>query len=159
MKPLPTFALAALLAGCQALEPALLAVPDTPCVEERRETVSDWLLKRQKLCELEADEQRARLRGPGGGSEGKAIERVLLASCEPERTPGLLREALHELPSDPDRDPALQALLDMIRDHARSYRLLEDRNAQLAVQLEATIEGIRQIESDMENMRRNRRTP
>ncbi len=149
---------AVLLAGCQPLQP--VPVDDLPvceAVDPEPDPATTWLLRRSELCSLEGEVQRARLAELQGHDEATAIERVLLTSCDPARTPGLMREALNALPDNPDRDPALQSLLNMLRDHTRSYRMLEDRNSQLAEQLEATVEGIRQIEADMESLRRNRR--
>lgn len=156
MRPLLTLALATLLAGCQTLEPSPAAVSACPD-DHQPDLASSWLLKREQLCLLEGEEQRSRLREVENSSEQKRIEKILLASCEPEKTPGLLREALNELQGH--SDPAMQALVNMIHDHAHSYRVLEERNAQLAAQLETTIDGLRQIEADMELQRRNRRTP
>lgn len=155
-KVIPAFVLAALLTGCQTLELEQVSEAEAAVVEPQQE-VAQWLLQRQQWCQLEAEERRLRLREPVGDSEEASLGRVLLASCEPERTPGLLREALQAVPEQ--EDPALQALLNMIRDHARSYRVLEEQNAQLAAQLESTIEGIRRIEADMDHLRRNRRNP
>lgn len=158
-KTVSAVVLAALLTGCQTLElEPLVDETESAVVDmEAPQEVADWLLKRQQWCELEAEERRLRLREPAGDSEEARLDRVLMASCEPERTPGLLREALVAVPEQ--EDPALQALLNMIHDHARSYRVLEEQNAQLAEQLENTIEGIRRIEADMDHLRRNRRNP
>lgn len=158
MKAFSIFMFAVVLAGCQAFEPGAPVEPVPPVAREAtpEDAAASWLLKRQQLCSLEADERRQRLREAAGDDDARR-DRLLLASCEPERTPGLLREALQGVPEQ--TDPALQALLEMIHDHARSYRVLEEQNAQLAAQLESTIEGIRRIEADMDHLRRSRRSP
>lgn len=155
MKAFPTLVLTALLAGCQTLPPEPMVEPEL--ITEAQPSASYWLLKRQELCRLESDERRLRLREPAGDSNEGRLDKILMATCEPERTPGLLREALQDIPGQDD--PALEALLDMIRDHSRSYGVLERLNAQLSEQLESTIEGIRRIEADMDHLRRNRRNP
>lgn len=158
MKALPVFMFAALLAGCQAFDPGPAIEPEPQAAhDEPPEEAAIWLLKRQQLCQLDIDERSRRLREPPENSADHRRDRLLLASCEPERTPGLLREALQMMPEQNDR--TLQALLEMINDYSHSYRVLEDQNAQLATQLESTIEGIRRIEADMDHLRRSRRSP
>lgn len=158
MKALPAVVFAALLAGCQTLgsDPSVEPEPQ-PVNEDPPAEAATWLLKRQQLCRLDTDERRLRLRELTGDSDDHRRDQLLLASCEPERTPGLLREALQAIPEQ--TEPSLQALLEMIHDHSRSYRVLEEQNAQLTTQLERTIEGIRRIEADMDHLRRSRRSP
>lgn len=145
----------ALLQGCQSGVPGQPPEPLAPDPKTKPE-VEDWLESRHRLCQASATQQRARLdtlaRRARETSDDEKIERVLLASCEPDITPGLLREALNDLPDNGERTLAEQSLVQLIRDLARSYRILEDRNRELAAQLEATINGIRDIETEIDSM-------
>ncbi|MCK9562954.1 MAG: hypothetical protein M0R02_09585 [Bacteroidales bacterium] len=145
-----------LLAACHSLSPADdapvgdLLPPPTVATPAR-----DWLVVRMELCRQSVPEQRARmmeLTVAAGKTADERMERLLLASCQPEHTPGLLREALAQFDerSATESERALAALL---RDHARSYRILEEKNTQLATQLEATINGIRDIETELDALR------
>ncbi|KJS04091.1 MAG: hypothetical protein VR73_15490 [Gammaproteobacteria bacterium BRH_c0] len=160
---LPLTLASMLLTGCaifpepnSAEQPPVVVLAPQPPSE-----VEQWLLTRQRLCNLPAVEQRAQLLARVSADvsrEGK-IERVLLASCQPDQTPGLLREALSSLDPKAEWSPGMRALLAMINDHARSYRILEDKNLQLASQLETTIKGIREIETDMNSLQGNGTAP
>jgi len=156
----------ALIAACQ---PGLLR-PETEGDRQATDTadqtgtesgdgshINGWLLERQALCSLTANDQRRRLealaRSPSDSFA--ALQRVFLASCRPESTPGLLRDALNSLDIKPSWTPAQHALLAMMRDHVRSYGVLEERIAGLSRELENTIDGIREIETDMEKINLN----
>lgn len=161
MKSIRITLIGLLLAGCQtsSIAPEGESAPVVVVPVEEAPDVADWLARRSELCVLDTEDQRIQLRQPPAETEAGRLEQVLLASCQPEYTPGLLREALSALSPDQYTDQAVQDLLQLLQDHARSYRILEERNAQLAAQLEATIDGIRQIEADMDGLRRNRRNP
>lgn len=154
----------ALLQGCQSgvFRPGQPMEPPAP-LPETKPGVEDWLESRQRLCQTSATERRARLDALASRArdtrEDEKIERVLLASCQPDITPGLLLEALNDLPDNGERTLAQQSLVQLIRDMARSYRLLEDRNRQLAAQLEATINGIRDIETEIDSIKPEGGTP
>lgn len=153
-----------LLTGCQSLledsaiheeaAPVSISVQPAP---ESPSALDKWLLTRQRLCTMPSDEQRIQLQALATVRGEQSIERVFLASCNPEQTPGLLREALSNLDPQDDWSSGQYALLAMIQDHARSYRILEEKNTQLAKQLETTINGIREIETDMDNLHNNGR--
>lgn len=147
---------ALLLVGCHSLSPPdaeIISVDDLllpPVVTPHR----DWLLVRLEICRQSIPEQRARMMELTVETitAEERMERLLLATCHPESTPGLLREALAGFDSLAATESE-QALVNLLRDHARSYRLLEEKNARLAAQLEATINGIRDIETEMDALR------
>ncbi len=163
MKITPAIAVSLLLAttlmgGCESLH---APQPEGPvAVDLAHAPARDWLLARAELCRQGMPEQRARMMelAVAGGGHEERMERVVLASCHPDHTPGLLREALRDF-DDSDASDRDRALLGLLRDHARSYRLLEERNAALAAQLEATINGIREIEADLDALRPERGAP
>lgn len=161
MRPLLIACAGLLLAGCQlpGSGPGADAPPLSAPTAAR--DADHHLLVRERLCALPTGEQRLRLTAlaaPGGDRDSR-FRRVLLASCQPEATPGLLREALVALGDGEDFSPGERALVALIRDHARSYRVLEDKNGELAARLAETIDGIRAIEADMDNLTPGRRAP
>ena len=157
--------LCVLLAGCQFNPPEPPNdMPEAPIAEAALASRTDhWLEARRELCLLPAQEQRKRLetlaaKAPRTDREEK-ITRLLLATCQPDLTPGLLREALSDLTETGDWSPAEQSLIQLVRDLARSYRILEEKNQQLANQLEAIINGIRVIETELDGIETNGATP
>lgn len=149
------------LAACHSLPgdngaPLVEDLPPPPVATPAR----DWLVVRSELCRQSVPEQRARMMEltVAGKTADERMERVLLASCQPEHTPGLLREALAQF-DELSATESERALLSLLRDHARSYRILEEKNTQLAAQLEATINGIRDIETELDALRPIRGLP
>ncbi len=154
-----------LLSACKTSE--VPRSPPLPEQEQQRESRqsgalvtlpsrAEWLLlKRDNLCERSPEERRALYEELAGSRDDNSAEhRVLLASCRPEQTPGLLREALSALPENEEWTAAERALFRLLEDHARSYRILEDKNRELESQLKTTIEGIREIETDMDKLQK-----
>lgn len=123
----------------------------------------DWLLKRHSLCQLPITEQRVRLNtlttNKETSSKSEKIERLLITTCKPDWTPGLLRQALNDLMAENSWADEELYLLQLIKDLDTSNRLLEDKNRQLKEDLESTIKGIRDIESDMDNLDQNGGAP
>ena len=152
----------ALLGGCQT--------PPPPQVEQPRQKpviikpgAEQWLENRLALCLLPSDEQRVRLSELAANAvhadRAAKFERVLLATCQPDFTPGLLREALNDIGDIDKWSPAEQALINLVSDLSRSYRILEEKNQKLADQLEATIRGIRAIETELDGIETNGVSP
>ncbi|HLS99469.1 MAG: hypothetical protein WDA10_08925 [Porticoccaceae bacterium] len=160
MKPLLIALAGLLLAGCQSQPSSPVADAATPALASALDA-DHHLLARERLCALPRGEQRLRLMelSTPGRDRGERFSRLLLASCNPEATPGLLRQALGALGDGADFSPGERALVALIRDQARSYRVLEERNAELAARLAETIDGIRDIEADMDNLKPERRAP
>lgn len=142
------------LVGCQL--PAIDAEPViVESVQSQPTAVDDWLLRRQKLCQLPEIERRARLKLYGDDrsqNEARRMKRLMLTSCAPDQTPGQMFEALAALPDNPSWPPAQKALIEMVRDYAQSYRVLEQQKRDLEQKLEDTINGIQQIEAEIDGM-------
>ena len=83
------------------------------------------------------------------------LQKLALASCQPELTPGLLRQALNAVASTGALVEEQRQLIALIAALDRSSRLLETRNEQLKAELERTINGIRDIEADIDGIRQN----
>lgn len=125
--------------------------------------IEQLLQKRNKLCLLPVTEQRARFQRLKEDnptlSKLEKFERLLLVTCHPDLTPGLLREALGDLMADDSLADDELYLLQLIRDFVNSNRLLEAENQRLKDELEATIKGIKDIESDIDNINQNGDAP
>lgn len=143
--------------GCQMpYQPVTGSAIEHKCPEASR--VGTWLLQRSSLCELPVEERRLKLDAlsTAGQSGNKTrIERLLLASCQPDLTPGLLMEALNGLPDQHQWSPDEIAFIQSMKDMTRSYLILDNKNRELKLQLEKTIEGIRDIEADMDRFKQN----
>lgn len=152
-------ALCALLAACQH-QPASNAGPPrampVSCPAPPEPMGDRWLARRDALCTLPADEQRAALRRleqtQAALSRTQQFEQLLLASCRPDMTPGVLREALARTSALPDLADSERHLIQMINDFDLSQRALEQKNAQLKSNLTKTIDGIRDIEDQTDNL-------
>lgn len=152
--------LCASLAACQhqppapnTIQPAAMPVscPAPPDAAGDR-----WLARREALCSLPADAQRVTLRSLSQSkvalSRTQQFELLLLASCRPNMTPGLLREALVGASALPDLADSERQLVEMIRDFDLGLRALEEQNSQLKSNLTKTIDGIRAIEAETDNL-------
>jgi hypothetical protein len=132
-----------------ALTPASCPAPPEPAGDR-------WLARRESLCSLPMDAQRATLRGLGQSkaalSRTQRFEQLLLASCHPDMTPGLLREALVGTSALPDLADSERRLIEMIKDFDIGRRALEQKNEQLKSDLTKTIDGIRDIENETDNL-------
>ena len=158
-KYLPVVAAGLSLAACQHQPPAAPNRPAAPQISyaDVPEPVGDRLLaRREALCSLPLDEQGTTLRrldqAKSGLSRPQQFERLLLASCRPDLTPGLLREALVGASAIPDLADSERRLIQMIKDFDLSYRQFEEKNAQLKSNLTKTINGIRDIENETDNL-------
>lgn len=156
------------LQGCQHHPPAadraqsrFGAATDCPAVD--KSTVEGWLRFRHTLCQLPMKEQRSRLKfltqATQPLSNEEAVERLLLATCHPELTPGLLREALGSFSINDDMPDAERHLIQMVRDFESGSRALEERNRQLRKKMANTVDGIRDIEAEMDNLHQGKQAP
>lgn len=153
--------------GCQSDIFASAPSTNTPIIQNACDNspsgIEKQLATRHELCQLPIEEQRSQLKALTESSERKSgqnvFQRLLLASCHPDLTPGILREALSDFYATESQTKFEQYLVQIIKDMDQSNRVLEERNRQLKSELEKTIKGIRDIESDIGNMDRNEHTP
>lgn len=121
--------------------------------------VDRWLRERAAVCQLSTEEQKAELQRieqiQGGRTLSDDLQKLALASCQPELTPGLLRQALNAVAGTEALAEEQRLLIDLIAALDRSSRLLETRNEQLKAELERTINGIRDIEADIDGIHQN----
>lgn len=146
-----------LLSGCHNLQEQETPPPDIDIPVQEVTAVEQWLLQRTELCNLPEIERRAQLTflSKDPINEDALMKRLILAGCNPDQTPGLLAQALEAIPQTTEYSPAMAALLEMNRDFVKSYKILESNNQQLNERLKVTIDGIQQIEAEIDGLQSN----
>lgn len=105
---------------------------------------------RQKTCQRPAQERDRMLSAYREATSDEALLKTLmLATCEPDQTPGLLANSLVEARDLQHPPPGFSAFLDLLAAEAKSYSLLDRRLRETRKRLEDMIEGIRTIEAEM----------
>lgn len=105
---------------------------------------------RRVQCARPKEERDALLQGYLEQSSKQAVMRTLmLASCAPDQTPGLLANALVKARNMEPHPEDVAALLDLLAAQAESYALLERRLNSTQKKLDDMIQGIRAIEAEM----------
>lgn len=147
---LATFSLATLLlSGCHYFPITMEeAEPTQSTIDNQR--IVDLLMSRELLCAL-PEVQRSELirQNPNSANHNQLFERLLLATCEPDKTPGVLSNALIQLHASGELTEAERAFLALIAAQSRTYNHLFDSYQAVKQELEKTIRGIQEIESDM----------
>lgn len=170
MRPVPVvlFFLGVFVQGCrsgttgQQISDAVAApstVADEACVRSTESAVDRWLRERSGVCQLPTEERKAKLQHleqiQGERTLNDDLQKLALASCQPELTPGLLRQALNAVAGTAALAEEQRQLIALIAALDRSSRILETRNEQLKAELERTIKGIRDIETDIDGIHQN----
>ncbi|MEX1033036.1 MAG: hypothetical protein WDZ30_06715 [Cellvibrionaceae bacterium] len=128
-------------------------------------SIADWLVQRQTACDLSNDAIDAHLeryRGsfsnaPDEGDPAQLVhaysqlKALMLASCNPARTPGLLNNFLTAVRDYSHWPPEYKALFDLLASEQRAYALLEQKYRELEARHKKTIEGIGNIERTLED--------
>lgn len=128
---------------------------------ETHPAVAEWLLRRQATCSqgpntISAQLARHRRSFATDPDETQAepiqsqLQALMLASCEPARTPGLLRKFLQHMESSRELSSDYQALFELMAAQLAAYSTLERRYRDLEARHQKTIEGIGNIESILE---------
>lgn len=152
----------------------LVKVPVEPVVErETRQTlvpVAQLLAARQVLCRLPAGERSSRLRlyrrffiekkgdearlqretGAAVSQQTHLFYALMLASCEPQQTPGAMSEMLAAADSVGGWPEEHEALIDLLRAEREAYMVLNNEYRELLQQHEKTIQGIKNIEAEID---------
>lgn len=82
-------------------------------------------------------------------SDEAVLSTLMLATCAPERTPGLLANALVDARRLQRVPPGFPALLDLLSAEANAYALLARQLKRTQEKLDHMVEGIRAIEAEM----------
>ncbi len=151
------------LGGCtnwagNAVEPASCpseAPPPAPVVHEVTRapvfaTLESLVIFRHQACQQSEEERDQLLSTYREKTTDEAVlGTLMLATCAPDQTPGLLANSLLEARSLDQPPPGFAAFLDLLAAEAKSYSLLERRLRQTQQKLDDMIEGIRAIEAEM----------
>lgn len=124
---------------------------------ERTETASEpfpnverLLTYRRDACALPAQEQELLLReSRSERSDNSTLAILMLASCAPDQTPGLLANYLTKAGAVSHGPPGLEELVELMAAQLRSYILVERRLRETENRLERMITGLREIEAEM----------
>lgn len=133
-----------------ALEcPVVLQTRPEPAFVPQSEAIA-LLEFRRAQCARPENERDSVVQGYLEQSSRQAVMRTLmLATCAPDQTPGLLANTLAKA-RDMEPHPAdMAALLDLLAAEAESYGLLERRLNATRKKLDDMIQGIRAIEAEM----------
>ena len=105
---------------------------------------------REQVCQL-SEQERMALRDQYRRAETdeNVMSQLMLATCRPDQTPGLLANSLVLARNIEETPRGFDALLQLLSAESRSYALLEQRLRDTEQRLENTIEGIRAIEAEM----------
>jgi hypothetical protein len=167
--------LAALLTGgCSTsfltFEP-LQALQEPKAVEVRegvlqpQRSVNQLLLERLAVCNTPPEEQDAVLnkllttdqKPPANGVDENKLDALMLASCRPARTPGVLNQLLADLTAEGTWPEEYAAFFDLMIAGQRAYASvekvyvdLEKAYGDLKHEHEKTIQGLSEIEAQIE---------
>ncbi len=152
----------------------LVKVPVEPEIKNEPEdamvSVAQLLTVRQILCRLPEDEQANRLQlyrqvfvekevdestlrretGTAVPSEVHLLYALMLATCDPQRTPGVVSEMLSEVDAVGKWPEEHEALIDLLMAEQNAYLVLNNRYEELLEQHEKTIQGIKNIEAEID---------
>jgi hypothetical protein len=154
--------LSILASGCSASlisRPSPVAHP----VEARdgllqpKRSIHQLLVERLALCSDPGTDQEAYLnqvneRGstPANGVDEEKLDALLLASCKPARTPGVLNQLLADLTASGTWPEEYAAFFDLLIAGQRAYAAVEKVYLDLKDEHEKTIQGLSEIEAQIE---------
>lgn len=126
--------------------------------------VADWLVQRQSICRQDWNsiqsqlqryqqsviESRPRLEQDAEVAQAyNQLKALMLATCRPARTPGLLKSLLVTIARQ-EWPPEYSALFALLENEYAAYAMLEGKYRQLEERHQKTIDGIGQIERSLE---------
>ena len=122
----------------------------TETAHERFPNVERLLAYRRDACARPAQEQELLLReSRAERSDNSTLVILMLASCAPDKTPGLLANYLTKAGAMNHGPPGLEELVELMAAQLRSYILVERRLRETENRLERMITGLREIEAEM----------
>lgn len=133
--------------------------------EEYYLPVADWLVQRKTVCQQDNDAINTQLERyrqsfsddlpPGEHAQivqaYSQLKALMLASCDPARTPGLLKNFLDAITDHSHWPPEYTALFDLLQSEYQAYSLLEKKHRDLEARHQKTIDGIGNIEKSLES--------
>lgn len=122
-----------------------------------KRSVHQLLVERLSLCSDPAIDQEtylnqvnARATAPANGVDEEKLDALLLASCKPARTPGVLNQLLADLTASGTWPEEYAAFFDLLIAGQRAYATVEKVYLDLKEEHEKTIQGLSEIEAQIE---------
>lgn len=157
------FLLGMLAGGCSTSVMLRNPLPDVDAVETRdgvlqpERTIHQLLVERLALCSSPEAEQETYLNRmseresiPVNGVDEEKLNALLLASCKPARTPGVLNQLLADLTVSGTWPEEYAAFFDLLIAGQRAYATVEKVYLDLKTEHEKTIQGLSEIEAQIE---------
>ena len=128
-------------------------------VLQPQRTVNQLLVERLALCNgPPADQEeylnravtRSSVAKDGNGVDEEKLNAMLLASCRPARTPGVLNQLLADLTAAGTWPEEYAAFFDLLIAGQRAYATVEKVYIDLKQEHEKTIQGLSEIETQIE---------
>lgn len=114
------------------------------------QSLEDLLAFRGDVCARSENKREALVeRFRNDDSHEAVMGALMLATCEPDQTPGLLANSLLAARQLEDTPPGFDGFLDLLAAEAQAYALVEKRLRRTQRQLDEMVEGIRDIETQM----------
>jgi len=108
------------------------------------------LAYREWGCSLGEAKRIQQLRARRGGTDPVSVKAALmLASCAPDKNPGILIESLEAARNLEGTSESFGRLVSLLEDNAKSYRVVEQRLEQKQARLQELVKGILEIEDQM----------
>lgn len=115
-----------------------------------KRSVDELLVARLDLCQHPAKAaSQAEQPAPAADIEAK-LDALLLASCRPEATPGLLSQLIADLTKAGTWPKEYAGFFDLLLANQKAYAVVEKMYTDLKTEHEATIQGLGEIEADIE---------
>lgn len=138
-------------------EPTPFPVKERDGVLQPQRSIQQLLVERLTLCSDPPADQEAYLnklvaRGAAGGKgvDEEKLNALLLASCKPARTPGVLNQLLADLTASGTWPEEYAAFFDLLIAGQRAYATVEKVYLDLKAEHEKTIQGLSEIEAQIE---------
>lgn len=116
-------------------------------------SVTEWLSQRHAICtglETATEAMVPVATISSDQSIEDQLDVLLVSSCRPASTPGILSEALHSLSRAGSWPEEYLALFDMLNSSQKAYSSVEKLYRELKMEHEKTIQGLSEIEDDIE---------
>ena len=120
--------------------------------EQSLPTISEVLLYRKQVCQSDKDKQEQWLQQYRAVEKSWVdLERLILASCRPDMTPGVLKNQLVKLKKQNNWPEDYKALFALMSAQINALNNSVEQKQQTIDQLNKTIEALTRIEQDLES--------
>lgn len=140
----------------EAAQPNAQGSPLREDILNPRRSVDQLLLQRLTLCNQPEEQRHATLDGfdvtahEVNGVDEKRLSQLLLASCDPAVSPGVLNQLLADLTTAGTWPEEYAAFFDLLITGQRAYAAVEKVYLELKSEHEKTIQGLSEIEAQIE---------